>query len=938
MKERKDSGDVLLNEGAGEELATFDRRLLESMPDSVSIHSEGRFRYINSAGAKLFSAADPGELLGKPLIDLAHSDSRRAIEESLQHVLERNEQTIRLEVKLLRLDQQVIDAEVAFIPVTFLGGFAVQAIIRDVGEQNRAAASLRASEYYYRDLVEHSRDLMCTHDLNGRIISINEAVVKTSGYDLSHFLNKDIRDFLAPEFRLLFDDYLVTIQRDGHAEGLMQVQTGTGERRIWQYYNTLRTEGVSAPIVRGMAHDITDIKRAQEKILELNKELEERIVELQTLLDVIPIGIGIADDPQCERIQVNPYFAKALGILPNSNGSLGAPADERPKNFKVISGGRELSTAELPMQYAAANRVTVKDVEVDVVHDDGVIVNLLEYAAPVLDKDGNVRGCIGAFLDVTERKRAEEALRQSERDYRGLFENAHDAIMILDPDNEIVLDANQRACEMYCMSRPEFIGLSLETVSKDLYMSKSRVKQTLDSESPLHFETVQSRKDGSQIFIEVNASVVNYKGSRAILIINRDITERRLAEQERERLLANERAARAEAQAANRIKDEFLAMVSHELRTPLTSILLWAHMLRTGKLDETAAIRGLETVERSARAQAKLIEDILDVSRIVSGKLNLNIRSTDLLSIIAAAIEVVRPAVIAKGIDLQVKVDASVGQIQGDSDRLQQVVWNLLSNAAKFTDEGGRIEVKLERADQHALITVSDTGQGISPEFLPYVFDRFRQAESLLTRRHSGLGLGLAIVRHLVEMHGGSVRAESAGEGSGSAFKVKLPLTEGRSIEATQATELEQMIAATECTSSNSSSVVKGLRVLVVDDDAATREAISAMLEQGGAEVTACSSAAEAMEMMQMSRPDVLVCDLAMPDEDGYSLISKVRALSRIQGGQVPALALTAHVRMEDRLKALSSGYQLFMPKPVEVNELLVSIAALVRITDKAPI
>ena len=251
MKEREDSGDELLDGLAGDELATFYRHLFESLPDSVSIHSEGRFRYINSAGVNLFSASDPKELLGKSLINLAHQDSRRSIEETIQKVRERNQHTIRFQAKLLRLDQQVIDAEVSFMPVTFLGGFAVQAIIRDVGEQNRAAALLRTSEDYYRDLVEHSRDLMCTHDLSGRIISINEAVVKISGYDIGHFLNKDIRDFLAPEFRPLFDDYLITIQRDGHAEGLMQVQTSTGERRIWQYRNTLRTEGVAAPIVRG---------------------------------------------------------------------------------------------------------------------------------------------------------------------------------------------------------------------------------------------------------------------------------------------------------------------------------------------------------------------------------------------------------------------------------------------------------------------------------------------------------------------------------------------------------------------------------------------------------------------------------------------------------------------------------------------------------------
>src|SRR6266851_316705 len=398
------------------------------------------------------------------------------------------------------------------------------------------------------------------------------------------------------------------------------------------------------------------------------------------------------------------------------------------------------------------------------------------------------------------------------------------------------------------------------------------------------------------------------------------VAELRRLEEARNQLLLGEQRARSEAEAANRVKDEFLATLSHELRTPLTSMLGWAGLLRGTPIDGAMLDKGLEAIERNARVQTQLIDDLLDVSRIVSGKLHLDVRPVELSSVIEAAINVVRPAADAKSIRLSSMYEPAIGAISADSARLQQVLWNLLSNAVKFTPEGGSIEVRLERVNGHARLTVSDTGQGISPEFLPRVFDRFRQADSSSTRDYRGLGLGLAIVRHLVELHGGTVQAESNGAGQGSSFSVTFPILTGRIEPALPQNTERRRYGAPK---------LNGLRVLIVDDEADALQIISTVIAQTGAEVKTCESAHEALQMLEEWRPDVLMSDIGMPGEDGYSLINKVRSLPAERGGQTPAAAFTAYARDEDRNRALAAGYQMHLAKPVSSGQLVAMIARL---------
>ncbi|MCK6587946.1 MAG: response regulator [Polyangiaceae bacterium] len=409
-----------------------------------------------------------------------------------------------------------------------------------------------------------------------------------------------------------------------------------------------------------------------------------------------------------------------------------------------------------------------------------------------------------------------------------------------------------------------------------------------------------------------------------------DITDRKRAEDERAQLLAREQKARQQAEQALRLKDEFLATVSHELRTPLTAILGWARILYGRQSDPASVARAIDTIERNAKGLAQIVEDILDVSRIVSGKLLLEFGPVDLVPVIEAAATVVMPAAEAKGVHLKLPPKGPPCVVWGDPDRLQQVVWNLLSNAVKFTPEGGSVETRLERGKTRAQIQVIDTGQGIDVDFLPFMFDRFRQADSTTTRRHGGLGLGLALVRHLMELHGGTVQASSEGSGRGSTFTVTLPIQPELLARAAS----EPRIRAPETPPQRRSSVtLRGLKVLAVDDEPDARELVTTVLEHAGATVITVGTAPEAFSRLTSLRPDVLVCDISMPIEDGYSLIRRIRALASERGGRTPAIALTTYAREEDRRKALAAGFEVHVPKPVDPAQLVDVVA---RITGRS--
>ena len=527
------------------------------------------------------------------------------------------------------------------------------------------------------------------------------------------------------------------------------------------------------------------------------------------------------------------------------------------------------------------------------------------------------------YRDVTERRRAEEDLRESEERYRNLFENAIDLVYTHDLRGNLT-SINEAAERLSGYSRAEACSMNIaDIVAPDhLELAQQMIRHKRgDEQLTTVYELDVVTKDGRRVPLEVSTRLMMRDGEAVgVQGIARDITYRKRAERERAELLGREQAARAEAEHASRAKDEFLSVLSHELRTPLTPILAWARMLQREALAPEVTTRGLQAIERGARSQAQLVDDLLDVSRIISGKLRLEVRPVQLVGVIEAAAESVRVAAEAKGITLELDLDARAGLVAGDPERLQQVVWNLLSNAVKFTPEGGHVRTTLARSDGHLVVSVRDDGKGISTEFLPFLFERFRQADSSSTRAHGGLGLGLAIVRHLLELHGGSVWAESAGEGQGAVFTVSLPAI----------ASVSEDVAPLDVQEALEPPSLDGLRVLVVDDDQDTRELVSALLDTSGARVRTAASVAEALQIFERWPPDVLVSDLGMPEQDGYALIREVRARER-GSGRLPAVALTAYAREEERTKAREAGFQVHVAKPFDPPELLSVIADLAR-------
>jgi PAS domain S-box-containing protein len=435
------------------------------------------------------------------------------------------------------------------------------------------------------------------------------------------------------------------------------------------------------------------------------------------------------------------------------------------------------------------------------------------------------------------------------------------------------------------------------------------------------------RLDGSRVPVEAAAAVVPWQAARGILVILRDVSERKKAEEEKTQLLASERFARSTAEKASHMKEEFLATLSHELRTPLNAILGWSQILITGRLTGSELIQGLETIDRNARAQTKLVEDLLDMSAIMSGKLRLDVQRLEPISFIEAAIGTIKPVAEAKGIRLETQLDPRAGSVEGDANRLQQVVWNLLTNAVKFTPEEGTVKVVLKRVGPHIEMTVCDTGQGISEDFLSYVFDRFRQADATTRRKHSGLGLGLAIVKQLVELHGGSVSAFSRGEGQGATFTVRLP----RALAPDQSRPVPTPPTAPSGALASAQIDLSGIKVLVVDDEPDARSWVKWVLDECRAEVLTAASATEAIPLLEASRPDILISDIGMPGVDGYELLRRVRSLDPVRGGTIPAIALTAYARPEDSARSLNAGYAVHVSKPIVPDALAETVAALAR-------
>lgn len=684
-------------------------------------------------------------------------------------------------------------------------------------------------------------------------------------------------------------------------------------------------------------------------IRKLSANLQQRAAEIEAILDVLPVGIAIADDPACRKTRINRALAQMLRLEGTAHTSLrDPPFGNLP--VKATKDGQELTLNERPMYQAATQAVEVSGVVVDIVGADGAIITLMEYAAPLFDTEGTVSGAIGIFVDITERRRVEQDQRflamassilSSSLDYEttlkalarlavpafgdycvvdvlredGTFTRVD--LVVDDPTRQEVAEQLRRYPPTLAVEGPAV--RAIRTGQPVVENASSPEKARRSAQNPEHLELL--RRFGVRAFMMVP---LRSRG-RTLGLFSAGSFGGRMYN-EHDLALARDVAARAalaldnallyrHAQEANRLKEDFLATLSHELRTPLNALLGWIHILKMSAVDEPTRRRALESIERNARAQSLLINDLLDVSRVISGKLHIEQVPVDLSSVVLAAIDAVRPAVRAREIDLNVSLGSVRREVWGDGGRLQQVMWNLLSNAVKFTPPSGRIEVSIEELATAVQITVADNGAGIDSAFLPHVFERFRQGDSSTTRMQSGLGLGLAIVRHLMDLHGGSVTVASEGPGQGSIFVVTLPTRPARTVPPPQVVPVPR------------AADLAGIRILAVDDDADSRELILLTVRAAEGEVMAVSSAASALDAIVSFKPHVIVADLAMPGMDGYGLL---RELGRRQpDGVPPVIAMSAYVSPVDVERSKRAGFARHLGKPADYQRLVATIAEL---------
>jgi PAS domain S-box-containing protein len=718
----------------------------------------------------------------------------------------------------------------------------------------------------------------------------------------------------------------------------------------------------------GACADITSRKAAAEAL----RESEER---LRAIFDHAAVGIALCS-LDGTFVEMNAKFCEILGYTTEELCT---------KTFRSITHPDDLGDTLASSAQLLAGEIPDYSLEKRYVRSDGSAVWCQATVTMLRDAAGRPERFIGVVQNITARKRAEAALRDETRilellnetgrrlastlDLQALVETMTDAATALSgakygaflrnrkrPGRDryelmVLTGATREAFEPLgrpgatALFGPTFRGegpIRCDDVTQDPRYGRSgppfgMPKGRLPVRSYLAMPVLSRSGEvigglflghpEAHVFTERSERlVVNVAAQAGVAIDNARLYEAsQQAAEERKMLLDSERAARSEAERMSELKDGFLATLSHELRTPLNAIVGWAHVLRNGGKSETDLLKGLQTIERNARAQTQLIEDLLDMSRITSGKLRLDMQPIQPVAFIEAALETVRTAADAKGIRLERFLDSAAGPIYGDPGRLQQVIWNLLSNAIKFTPKSGKVQVVLERVNSHIEISVADTGCGIKPEFVPFLFERFRQADSATTRQYGGLGLGLSIVKSLVELHGGSVHATSPGVDQGTTVTVILPLTAVHRVEGGERLHPRspQVTPPTFMPSE-----LSGLKVLVVDDHADARDLVKRVLEDCGAEVLTAAGATEALGLIEQDKPDVLVSDIGMPDIDGYELLRRVRALGPAHGGRIPAVALTAFARSEDRTRALRAGFLVHVSKPVDPSELVATVAS----------
>lgn len=782
--------------------------------------------------------------------------------------------------------------------------------------RRESEAVVRESEVRFRELADHAPLLIWVADERGHAEFVNRTYRTFFNIESSQAAGQKWEDLIHPDDREAYvKEFLAALAAGCCFRGECRVRRADGQWRWLDSHAVPRAAASGGKFgMVGCSLDITERKEAESRVQALRQEL-------QLIFDSAPAMIW-QKDTQNRILRINQVAADLIGLPKEAiegRHTADLYPDEAERYYRddliVIQSGKPRLGIVEPLLAASGERRWIQTDKV-----------------PLVDGAGQVTGILVFAIDITERKRVEAELAAEKRRMELVLESAGEGIFGLDAEGRCTF-INPAGAAMFGYEVGHLFERNTHAI---LHHSHSDGRSYPLRECPVYAtladgqvhrgeEEVFWHKDGRPIPVSYTSTPV-WDGDRlsGAVVVVRDITDRKRAEEEIERLLEQEQAAREEAEHANRLKDEFLATVSHELRTPLNAIFGWSQVLLSHKPDEATASRAIRTIESNARAQIQLTNDLMDVSRIITGKLRLEIKRFVLAAVVEAAMEAIVPAVNGKRLTLDARVDPRAIEMDGDPERLQQVIWNLLSNAVKFTPPGGRIMVTLGHEQDAATLVVSDTGQGIAPSFLPHVFDRLRQFDGSSTREHTGLGLGLSIVRHIVEMHGGTVSAESPGLERGATFTVRLPLNVSVGVAQTgvpmaQEEQAEQPQAVS----------LKGVSVLFVDDDETALEIVSRILVGAGAEVRTAGTAKEAYDIVRRARPDVILSDLAMPGTDGYSFLRQVRALVPEEGGQIPAAALTAYTRVEDRLKALRAGYQNHIPKPVDARELIIVVAAL---------